>query len=116
MRRMWEGGVAFNRDNPAGRCQYVQCQAKAGCLSAFFLENQRLITTPSTAPATMPLVPALARKPRNRQITNGAATSTSHKPTFHGSSSRRGMNGFACIAVAWASVVGSVGDHTLEHR
>jgi hypothetical protein len=42
MRRMCEGGVArIAVIGLAGRCQYSQCMAKAGCLSALMREIQR---------------------------------------------------------------------------
>src|SRR6516162_4954897 len=115
MRRMHDGGVAFNRDSSSGKCQYAQCHANAGCRSAFFFENQRLTSTPTAAPASTPLVPALARKPRRRQTAKGRATSISHSPIFHWSSSRRGMNGLACIASSSGSSRFVMSAHASEH-
>ena len=48
MRRMCEGGVArIAVSGLVGRCQYSQCIAKAGCLSALMREIQREVNRPS---------------------------------------------------------------------
>ena len=48
MRRMCEGGVArIAVIGLVGRCQYSQCIAKAGCLSALMRAIQREVSRPA---------------------------------------------------------------------